>query len=183
MSTSAAMRLLRRSSEPHHLREAVKSAGEELSDPKFIEEFFTRTKSIIEKATSRVTVEMVEGIIDDLQEVIQRRIHKKLILAHLLVAGLPDDECDDYEEEIYIHPVDKALFTQKTTFFFQQDDLKGKKNLLHLAEKELILTVLEMNKFNRTQTSKDLGISVRTLRNKINEYLEEIDSSQDKNFH
>ena len=38
------------------------------------------------------------------------------------------------------------------------------------AEKVLILKTLEFTKQNRTHAAELLGISVRTLRNKINEY-------------
>ena len=38
------------------------------------------------------------------------------------------------------------------------------------AEKMLILKTLEFTKQNRTHAAELLGISVRTLRNKINEY-------------
>jgi two-component system response regulator FlrC len=38
------------------------------------------------------------------------------------------------------------------------------------AEKSLILKTLEYTRQNRTQAARLLGISIRTLRNKINEY-------------
>lgn len=42
--------------------------------------------------------------------------------------------------------------------------------LLHEMEKSLILETLEANHRNRTKTAAQLGISVRTLRNKLQEY-------------
>ena len=44
---------------------------------------------------------------------------------------------------------------------------------LHEMEKQLILETLETNSQNRTKTATSLGISVRTLRNKLHEYAEE----------
>lgn len=41
---------------------------------------------------------------------------------------------------------------------------------LHDVEKNLILKTLQENENNRTKTAELLGISVRTLRNKLNEY-------------
>jgi two-component system response regulator AtoC len=43
---------------------------------------------------------------------------------------------------------------------------------LQAMEKELILETLEANHQNRTKTAAILGISVRTLRNKLHEYGE-----------
>ncbi len=43
---------------------------------------------------------------------------------------------------------------------------------LHEVEKQLILETLESNSQNRTKTASTLGISVRTLRNKLHEYGE-----------
>ena len=48
----------------------------------------------------------------------------------------------------------------------------GIKNLSEI-EKKTILRVLQENDGNRTHSSKELGISVRTLRNKIRDYREE----------
>jgi two-component system response regulator FlrC len=44
---------------------------------------------------------------------------------------------------------------------------------LREVEKQLILRTLRENENNRTKTSEILGISVRTLRNKLNEYRQE----------
>lgn len=41
---------------------------------------------------------------------------------------------------------------------------------LHEMEKKMIIETLQAQKFNRTKTAKVLGISVRTLRNKLHQY-------------
>ena len=43
------------------------------------------------------------------------------------------------------------------------------------AEKRFIFKTLNETKGNRTHAAKTLGISIRTLRNKLNEYREEVD--------
>jgi two-component system response regulator FlrC len=40
------------------------------------------------------------------------------------------------------------------------------------VERHLILDTLDYCKGNRTHSAKILGISIRTLRNKLNEYIE-----------
>ena len=42
------------------------------------------------------------------------------------------------------------------------------------AEKRFIFKTLHETKGNRTHAAKTLGISIRTLRNKLNEYREEV---------
>lgn len=51
--------------------------------------------------------------------------------------------------------------------------LSPKGMTLHEMEKQLILSTLEANGQNRTKTASILGISVRTLRNKLHEYGDE----------
>jgi len=46
----------------------------------------------------------------------------------------------------------------------------GTRMSLHAVEKKLILETLELEGQNRTKTATSLGISVRTLRNKLHEY-------------
>lgn len=65
-------------------------------------------------------------------------------------------------------------------FFFQEQiskpgipDQPQKEMTLREAEKNLILRTLKANDNNRTKTAEILEISVRTLRNKLNEYRDE----------
>ena len=44
------------------------------------------------------------------------------------------------------------------------------------AEKRFIFKPLHETKGNRTHAAKTLGISIRTLRNKLNEYRDEVDA-------
>ncbi len=55
----------------------------------------------------------------------------------------------------------------------QSIDVATEETTLRAIEKAIILKTLRENEDNRTRTSEILGISVRTLRNKLNEYREE----------
>jgi two-component system, NtrC family, response regulator AtoC len=61
-------------------------------------------------------------------------------------------------------------FSQNTDF---STPINGDIKNLSEIEKKMILKVLQENNGNRTHSSKELGISVRTLRNKIRDYREE----------
>ncbi|EKE08729.1 MAG: hypothetical protein ACD_17C00022G0003 [uncultured bacterium] len=62
------------------------------------------------------------------------------------------------------------LYLDNTTAIPSNTYKKGMK--LHEMEKKLILETLEANFQNRTKTAESLGISIRTLRNKLSEYEE-----------
>ena len=49
---------------------------------------------------------------------------------------------------------------------------------LREMEKQMIYQALDSNNGNRTHAAKVLGISVRTLRNKLNEYRQEMGSDK-----
>lgn len=64
--------------------------------------------------------------------------------------------------------------TQKSVNFMGEDDSEGVRLMsLKDAEKLLIKKALIHTSENRTQAAKILGVSIRTLRNKINEYRTE----------
>jgi DNA-binding NtrC family response regulator len=72
------------------------------------------------------------------------------------------------------------IMLDESHFFFQNQitteepvPLYTTAKTLREVEKSLILTTLQENNDNRTKTAEILGISVRTLRNKLNEYRKE----------
>jgi len=65
--------------------------------------------------------------------------------------------------------MDETYFT-----FINKENFSEKKGTLKEAEKELIIKYLIQNKSNRTKTAELLGISRRSLQNKIKEYQIEL---------
>lgn len=174
---SRAFAALSRSHEPHHLREAIILAGDALSDPVFIRAIHQKALIIIQKATSNKTVDLIREIVEDLEEEVNRRQALKFIVIEILaeesksrvIEFIP--RTDFSNEARYLSDKEAALMSQRTTYFFDTFDVKGKRGLMAIAEKELILTTLKKCEFNRTLTAKVLGTSIRTLRNKLNLYL------------
>jgi DNA-binding NtrC family response regulator len=62
------------------------------------------------------------------------------------------------------------IIDEKYFNFVNRETYIGKKGTLKEAEKELIIKYLIQNKGNRTKTAEILGISRRSLQNKIKEY-------------
>ena len=74
-------------------------------------------------------------------------------------------------EDQIIEVKDLAIGERKTISFTSEDDEDGFKLMsLKEAERLLIKKALIHTSENRTQAAKILGVSIRTLRNKINEY-------------
>ncbi|MFQ5455230.1 MAG: sigma-54-dependent transcriptional regulator [Nitrospirota bacterium] len=89
------------------------------------------------------------GNVRELQNVIERAVilaNGEIIMPHHLFF-------DDFPEENLSHPI-------------------GNSNSLWEREQQLILHTLEETSGNRTHAAKKLGISIRTLRNKLREYRE-----------
>jgi DNA-binding NtrC family response regulator len=64
----------------------------------------------------------------------------------------------------------KHFFLEESPVISSHGDSNNGKMTLREAEKRLILRTLQENDYNRTRTAELLDISVRTLRNKLNEY-------------
>ncbi|MCB0319112.1 MAG: sigma-54-dependent Fis family transcriptional regulator, partial [Bdellovibrionales bacterium] len=66
------------------------------------------------------------------------------------------------------------IIKEQTEIVELEDDLMIRSGLtVHEMEKKLIIETLRSTNSNRTQAAKLLGISIRTLRNKLNDYKKE----------
>ncbi|MBW2632321.1 MAG: sigma-54-dependent Fis family transcriptional regulator, partial [Deltaproteobacteria bacterium] len=119
-------------------------------------EKYSRLGGTVMPALSKITEQMLEGYgwpgnVRELENVIERAV--------LLSGGetiLPEHLYLENEGEANGQPALEPAVSEGTT--------------LKEAEKRLIFKTLEKVKGNRTKASEILGISVRTIRNKLNEY-------------
>jgi two-component system response regulator FlrC len=129
----------------HFMAEAMGTNGSDGSDEKTIE--------IDGVAMDRITSHYWANNIHELKQVISSSVNNN--------SSLLDESA--YE-----------VNTQKSTNFMSDDDSDGVRLMsLKDAEKLLIKKALIHTSENRTQAAKILGVSIRTLRNKINEYRTE----------
>ena len=116
----------------------------------FLEKFATENKSTPKRLTADAKEKLLSyswpGNIRQLTNILERAV---VMDASELISG----------EDLFLENTPTA---NKST--------KPKLIALHEMEKEHILEVLEAFNNNRTHTAKALGISVRTLRNKLSEY-------------
>jgi DNA-binding NtrC family response regulator len=123
--------------------------------PLLVEHFVEKHSVRCKKAAPHISPEILSvlkdyewrGNVRELENVIERTIllHKEgtLLPHHLII-----EECDGKEKESF----------------------SGGKVTMKEMERELILKTLEDLEGNRTHAAKALGISIRTLRNKLSEY-------------
>jgi hypothetical protein len=78
-------------------------------------------------------------------------------------------------EKAKLHFANKAKFNKDNVFTIDYDIIipvtTATQNLVEIVEYEAIKQALYLTEFNRTQASKILGISLRTLRNKLHKYV------------
>ncbi|HEC91625.1 MAG TPA: sigma-54-dependent Fis family transcriptional regulator, partial [Candidatus Atribacteria bacterium] len=117
--------------------------------PLLVEHFINKYNKILNKRVKKVSAKAMDFLIDynypnirELENIIERSI----IMA---------------KDEI----IDENYF-----YFIEQERKFEKKGTLKDVEKELIIKYLIQNKGNRTKTAESLGISRRSLQNKIKEY-------------
>jgi DNA-binding protein Fis len=72
--------------------------------------------------------------------------------------------------------IDKTIAEEKD--FLAEDLNPSDDSLLKKMEKQLILKTLRECKNNRTMASRRLGISIRTMRNKLDQYLKEEEAAK-----
>ena len=125
-----------------------------------------KLKSITQSAIEKLKKYNWPGNVRELENIIERA-----------VALCPDDVIDEnyilFEDEIErIYEIEKFdLEDREENELKEEDDLTIKPGMtVSEMERKLIIQTLKYTNYNRTLAAQLLGISVRTLRNKLNEY-------------
>ena len=118
--------------------------------PLIVEHLIGKYNKILNKKVKKVSVKAMELLLDynypgNIRE-LENIIERSMIMAK-----------DEIIDEKYFNFINKETYIEK-------------KGTLKEAEKELIIKYLIQNKGNRTKTAEILGISRRSLQNKIKEY-------------
>ena len=124
---------------------------------KYAEQYRSRTQSVSERAWIWLRKQPWQGNVRELKNLLERAV---------LMASEPVLDLTDFS------PTDQAgrdvSGGQGAPFTFS----------LREMEKNLIFKALEQTNGNRTHAAKMLGISIRTLRNKLNEYKDSLPAMQ-----
>jgi len=118
--------------------------------PLIVEHFISKYNKILNKKVKKVSAKAMELLLDynypgNIRE-LENIIERSMIMAK-----------DEIIDEKYFNFISKETYIEK-------------KGTLKETEKELIIKYLIQNKGNRTKTAEVLGISRRSLQNKIKEY-------------
>lgn len=104
--------------------------------------------------------------LNDLDSAKQDHLERKLEKEEALMKGIEAVGKEKWS-------VGEEETTKRKYFFLADFDASEEKDLWKRTERELIVKALRECNFNRTKTAEVLGISVRTLRNKLNDYAEQ----------
>jgi len=124
---------------------------------KYGEQYKSRAQSVSERASVWLRKQPWQGNVRELKNLLERAV--------LMASTAVLDVTDFCPME---HAGPEASEGQGTPFTFS----------LREMEKNLIFKALEQTNGNRTHAAKMLGISIRTLRNKLNEYKDSLPSMQ-----
>ena len=117
-------------------------------------------KNISAAAMARLVDKEWKGNIRELENSIERAV---------LISSGPEL----LPEHLFLNPADSATESSSSTILSMRAGMTVKE-----MEKQLITKTLEEVNDNRTHAAELLGISIRTLRNKLREYKQELEASQ-----
>jgi len=112
------------------------------------------------------------GNVRELQNVIERAV-----ILHDPEEGISSEVMSPMFPNVNIEerPLERIALTSRSTLAFPEEVIP-----LESIEREYIMHALRQAKGNRTQTAQMLGISIRTLRNKLNQLKGDADEDEDK---
>lgn len=169
--------------QPCHIREIFNRSYPFIREPDLHNSFFERIEFLAKRTVNAQEVRDYEELKEDIELEME---HGTLLRAQINRSKRQEFESLTPKETLLkalesknelikaIHSKNHEL--SKVTLssdLINDEALQDKKGLVYKVEKELILKTLVKCDFNRTQAARALGISIRTLRNKLNLYVKE----------
>lgn len=132
----------------YDLREVLNKCGAKIKDPHLRDAMFARLEILTEWAVHSLDVLSLEDLKEDIEIATGHKYATHLKNIHKIEFDI--EHADDLLGEF---------------------DASSEKDLWARVEKQLVFRALRDNDDNRTKAAECLGISIRTLRNKLNLYM------------
>ena len=167
MKNHAWLRFIPRAQTAMDLREIFNKTYSMIGNPHVFKMFSDRIKELLSANPYGPNANSLNDLLEDIEDEIETR-------------AMSNSKKSDYQinrevEAIRIAETRRFLKVASSldTEIIRDIEFQNSRDLIYKAEKELILKTLEALEDNRTQSAKVLGVSIRTLRNKLNGYARE----------
>lgn len=165
--------------ETHHIRELFLKYFPFIQESEVQNAFFERIEFLRNRSANAQMVRDLEDLKDDIELEIE---HGSMLKNVGMKKIMKSDQESEPESHYYSALESKRSKLQELNvvdgLLKDDEDLSSKKGLWSKVERELTLKVLKDCNGNRTQTARVLGISLRTLRNKL-EFYEKLSKGLD----
>ncbi|MFP5491403.1 MAG: helix-turn-helix domain-containing protein [Bacteriovoracia bacterium] len=153
--------------EPHHLREAIKKAGNRAYSTSFCIDLNQKAIELIRASQSLEFIDAIHEIIEDHRE--NTLSFRKGTLEMGQAAKDLEYRKNKRKEALALtrrhsDPIDSAL-----SKYLREFEIDGEENLLAKIQRELFYRVIQSTT-NRTEASKVLGVSIKTLYERMKRY-------------
>ena len=160
----------------YDLRDAFKRASVILNRPEIKEALLGRLNHIKQSSTSGFELDGCLNLEDEIEDEIETGAMRRERLGDIEAIKEERVKAKEEREERLLRTIEgctgkeEASDSDNSGQLLAGFDASRELNLWKRVEKEIIIKALRDCKYNRTFTARVLGVSIRTLRNKLTEY-------------